>query len=52
MNKSIVLLIIVAFIVGGVLAGRIDISRLLPFAIILICPLMMMFMMKDHHKHK
>jgi len=24
---------------------------ILPFAIFLICPLMMIFMMKDHHKH-
>ena len=28
-----------------------DLSGFLPFAIFLICPLMMIFMMKDHHKH-
>lgn len=28
-----------------------DLSGVLPFAIFLICPLMMIFMMKDHHKH-
>lgn len=26
-------------------------SAILPFAVFLICPLMMIFMMKDHHKH-
>lgn len=27
-----------------------NLSALLPFAIFLLCPLMMLFMMKDHHK--
>lgn len=28
-----------------------SIGAILPFAFVLICPLMMFFMMKDHHKH-
>lgn len=28
-----------------------NLSAILPFAVFLICPLMMFFMMKDHHKH-
>ena len=28
-----------------------SLSAILPFAVFLICPLMMIFMMKDHHKH-
>lgn len=43
--------IIVAFIAGGLLIGKADIGNLLPFALALLCPVMMIFMMKDHHKH-
>ena len=39
-------LLIVLFTQGNNLPG------ILPFAVFLICPLMMLFMMKDHHKHK
>ncbi len=44
--------IIVAFVAGGLLFGKGNLASILPFAIILICPLMMLFMMggKDH-KH-
>lgn len=41
--------IIVAFAAGGLLMGGNDIAGLFPFVLILICPLMMIFMMKDHH---
>lgn len=34
-----------------ILLNSYDLSSLLPFAVFLICPLMMLFMMKDHHKH-
>lgn len=34
------------------LVGGNKLSGLLPFAVFLICPLMMIFMMKDHHGHE
>lgn len=42
----------VVLVVGGFLLfqGSIDASIILPLAIVLLCPVMMMFMMKDH-KH-
>jgi hypothetical protein len=43
--------VIVAFIAGGILIGRVEIASVLPFALALLCPIMMIFMMKDHHKH-
>lgn len=43
--------LIVAFIAGGLLIGKFDVSGILPFAVALLCPVMMIFMMKDHHKH-
>lgn len=46
-----IIAVIAAFVVGGLLMGRNDITGLLPFALILMCPLMMIFMMKDHYKH-
>ncbi|MBI2617769.1 DUF2933 domain-containing protein [Candidatus Gottesmanbacteria bacterium] len=42
--------IILAFISGSFLFGGNSISSLAPYALVLICPLMMIFMMKDH-KH-
>ena len=42
--------IIVAFIAGGLLIGKANMQSILPFALILLCPLAMLFMMKDH-KH-
>lgn len=51
MNKKTLLFIVVAFIAGGFFIGRADLSKMLPFVIILICPLMMLFMMGGH-KHK
>lgn len=44
--------IIVAFIGGGLLIGKADISGILPFALALLCPLMMIFMMGSHGGHK
>lgn len=44
--------IIFAFIAGGLIIGKANIGSLLPFAIVLLCPAMMLFMMKDHDKHK
>ncbi|MEK7185914.1 MAG: DUF2933 domain-containing protein [Patescibacteria group bacterium] len=43
--------IIIAFIAGGLFIGKADIASVLPFAVVLLCPVMMIFMMKDHHKH-
>lgn len=44
-----VITILVAFILGGLLIGKADISSILPFAFALLCPIMMIFMMKDHN---
>jgi hypothetical protein len=45
-----------AFVLGGLFFGKGSISNILPYAIFLICPLMMIFMMREHgtddkHKH-
>lgn len=43
---------IVAVIVGIFLLSKENIPTVLPFLLILLCPIMMMFMMNDkHHKH-
>lgn len=34
-----------------ILVNRYDLSSLLPFAVFLICPIIMLFMMKNGHKH-
>lgn len=56
MNKKTIFLIVAAFIFGGLLVdlfvGRVNILALFPYAIFLICPLMMLFMMGGkNHKH-
>ena len=40
-------------VIGGIfLLGREDVPAILPFVLILLCPLMMLFMMNDkHHRH-
>lgn len=44
--------VMVAVIAGIFLLGKENIPTILPFALILLCPIMMLFMMNDkHHKH-
>ena len=43
--------IIIAFIAGGLIIGKNNISSVAPFLLTLLCPLMMIFMMKDHRGH-
>lgn len=42
---------VIAVVLAAALVLNNSFSALLPFAIFLICPLMMVFMMKDHHNH-
>lgn len=54
MVYKMIIIIIAAFITGGLLIGKTDISSVLPLAAVLICPIMMIFMMKNNgcHDHK
>lgn len=42
--------IVLAFMAGGLIIGKVGLAAVLPYGFILICPVMMLFMMKDHHK--
>lgn len=51
MNKKFVLVVILLVGVGIVWLKGFNLEKLLPFGILLICPIMMLFMMGGH-KHK
>lgn len=42
--------LVVAFIAGSALFGKGNLGNLLPIALLLLCPVMMIFMMRGH-KH-
>ena len=46
-----ILVIIISFVMGGLLFGKSSLASILPYGLILLCPLMMLFMMGEH-KHK
>lgn len=46
-----IIVVVGAFILGGLFFGKGSFASILPYGLILICPLMMLFMMGEH-KHK